>query len=107
MLPRRLRISRQAFSGAARARRYASEHFSVAAADTPEGHGGCATVVSKKVARLSTARHLLKRRMSSVMRPFCTTDRSLVVYALPGSPLLPYRTLAAELRPLLERAFTR
>lgn len=104
MLPRRHRLSRGSFPAATRARRYLSEHFSVTAAPVPTGHAGCAAVISKKVARLSVARHLLKRRIASVMRPFCTGDRSIIVYALPGSTLLPYRTLASELTELLAKA---
>ncbi len=60
-------------------------------------------MVSKKVARLSVARHLLKRRMLAVMRPWCSADHSLVAYARSGAPLLPYKELASELSALLTK----
>ena len=102
MLPRRLRLTRRTFPVATGARA-ASTHFSLTAGPAAPGHGGCAVVVSKKVARLSVARHLLKRRMLAVMRPWCNADQSLVAYARSGAPLLPYKELASELSALLTK----
>lgn len=102
MLPRRLRISRDHFSDAGTGEKAHSTHFSIvwkAAAS-----GGCAAVVSKKVARRSVDRHLLKRRMLAVMKPWCSPKRSLIVYARGGATSLPYRVLAEELSLLLSRA---
>jgi ribonuclease P protein component len=56
-----------------------------------------AAIVSKKVARLSTSRHLLKRRMLHVLRPCYLPGVRLVAIAKPGSALLPYAALREEL----------
>jgi len=101
MLPRRLRLSRDHFTDAGRGEKAQSTHFSVvwkAAAS-----GGCAAVVSKKVAKRSVDRHLLKRRMLAVLKPWCSSKRSLIVYARSGSPSLSYKVLNEELSSLLSR----
>ena len=61
-------------------------------------------VVAKKVARLSVSRHLLKRRVLSIIRPWCAPDRALVLYARPGSQMLPFPALKEELTDLMARA---
>lgn len=81
--------------------RAASAHFSLTIA--PAREGGAAAVVSKKVARRSVDRHLLKRRMLAVLRPYVSPTRSLVAYARAGSLGLPYGVLKAELESLLTR----
>ena len=86
--------------------RAASSHFSLSLRKT-EGQGGCATVISKKIARLSVSRHLLKRRMLSVMKDYCAKDMALIVYARPGAATLPYQELKIELTELLSRALTK
>lgn len=105
MLPRRLRLSRRTFPLRAGGVRVRGAHFLVSLTASPEGKGGSAAIVSKKVARLSVTRHRLKRRMLSVMCEFSRPDRALVVTALSGSSLLPFSTLKSELRGLLERVF--
>ncbi len=80
-----------------------SPHFSVTVRPRTSA-GGCAAVISKKVARLSVDRHRLKRRMLAVVRPWCSPDAALVVYARPGSPGLPFPDLMEELSLLLTRA---
>lgn len=102
MLPKRLRLSRAAFPAVSAGVRGASTHFSYVATKTP-GRSGCAAVVSKKVAKRSVDRHLLKRRMLSVAEEFCTPGRSLIVYARAGSLSLPFSTLKKELGELLNR----
>ena len=102
MLPRRLRLTRRAFALPGHARRAASTHFSVSASPALS-EGGCAVVVSKKVARLSVARHLLKRRILSVMRPWCAGPYSVIVYARAGSSNLSFHTLKTELSEILAR----
>lgn len=62
-------------------------------------------MVSKKVSKLSVGRHLLKRRVLSVLRPWCLPARALVVYARPGSQTLTFPILKEELEGLLARAF--
>lgn len=102
MLPRRSRLPRAAFPDARGAFRAASVHFSLSWA--PVKAGGAAAVVSKKVARRAVDRHLLKRRMLEVLRPYASPSRSLVAYAKAGSLGLPYAAVKAELEPLLLRA---
>jgi len=104
MLPRREHLTRRTFPVVPGARA-SSTHFSIMASPAAPGHGGCAVVVSKKVARLSVSRHLLKRRMLSVMRPWCSPDQALVAYARTGSSSLPFSELAKELSTLLTRTF--
>lgn len=106
MLPRRLRVSRERMSLPFPSRA-ASPHFSLSLGPAPHGDGGCSAVVSKKVARLSTGRHLLKRRMLMVLRPWCDPSRVIVVYARAGSGALSYRALADELEALLARSLGR
>ena len=60
-------------------------------------------MASKKAAKLAVSRHLLKRRMLAVMRPFYSADRAIIAYARPGASRIPYRALAAELGSLLAR----
>ncbi|MGB4076523.1 MAG: ribonuclease P protein component [Minisyncoccia bacterium] len=105
MLPRKLRLSRATFPSPRSGSKATSEHFSLVFG--PATAGGCAAVVSKKVARRSVDRHLLKRRMLSVARPFVGLNRYLVLYARAGSPSLSFKTLASELTSLLQSARTR
>jgi ribonuclease P protein component len=74
--------------------------------DTAE-KGGCAVVISKKVSKLSVGRHLLKRRALSVIAPWCSSTRILIVYARPGAASLDYPALSKELLALLERTLPR
>lgn len=101
MLPRRMRLSRQDLSGFKPAMRVDSPHFSVALG--PEGQKpGFAAVISKKVAKLSVTRHLLKRRIMAVFKDFPENARSVVVYAKAGAPSLPFSVLKEELSALLQ-----
>ena len=101
-----MRLSRAHFAPTGPETRAASPHFSLSLRKT-EGQGGCATVISKKIAKLSVSRHLLKRRMLSVMKECCAKDTALIVYARPGAAALPYQELKVELTELLSRALTR
>lgn len=60
-------------------------------------------VVSKKVEKSSVKRHLLKRRIREVLRPFSSKDFILIVYARPGSQALSFEELSSELGGELER----
>jgi ribonuclease P protein component len=62
-----------------------------------------AAVISKKTAKLAVARHLLKRRMLAVGRPWARPDQAVVIYARAGAPGLPYPALRDELSGLLRR----
>ncbi|MBY0110909.1 ribonuclease P protein component [Patescibacteria group bacterium] len=97
-----MRLTRRTFPTAGA--RAASTHFSLTLAPAAPGHGGCAVVVPKKVARLSVSRHLLKRRILSVMKPWCSPDFALVVYARTGTSSLSFKDLSHELSSLLTRA---
>ncbi len=99
MLPKAKRLSRAAFATAGRGHRAASEHFSVTVMPSIEGRA--AAVVSKKVARTSVARHQLKRRILTAIRPHIRSGRSFVIYARAGGPSLPYQKIADELNRLL------
>lgn len=100
MIPRRLRLSRARFPSGRAGSRSQSEHFSLVTG--PSSEGGCAVVVGKAVARRSVDRHLLKRRMFAVLRPYCAPGRFLVLYARTGASRLPYGALAEELARLLQ-----
>lgn len=103
MIPRNLRLSRAQLSPGIHGKRLESAHFSVTYRAMP-GKGGCTTVISKKVAKRSVDRHLLKRRMNASLLPWCSPTRSLVVYARAGSLTLTFRELNQEISELLERA---
>lgn len=103
MLPRRNRLSREGFDSLSNARRYSSKHFSVAVSKSTQIQG-FGVVVSKKVSRLSVGRHLIKRRIYSVLKDFGATNSALIVYVRPGAEKLPFSTLRAELTELLQEA---
>lgn len=95
MLPRRLRLSREDFE-AHGLRRVASPHFSLSYGPASKT-GGVAVVVSKKVAKLAVMRHLLKRRILSVLRPYADPAQVLIVHTRPGATTLPFPELESEL----------
>ncbi len=103
MLPRRSRLSREGFDSLMRSRRYSSPHFSLSIQENGQ-YAGLGVVISKKVAKLAVSRHLLKRRISSVLAPFHTDSRALALFAKPGSKELPFSELKSELLGLLEQA---
>lgn len=100
MLKRGLRLKRSTFPAVGVGARTKSEHFSIVSG-TSKSSSGCAVVVSKKVAKKSVDRHLLKRRVQAVMAPFCKKGRFIVVYAKNGSEKLNFQTLKKELVTLL------
>lgn len=102
MLPRSRRLTRATFPDSRAGYRAASQHFSLSWGAAKSG--GAAAIVSKKVARRSVDRHLLKRRMLSVVRPYAATDRFLIAYARAGSPALSFTLLKQELTNLLARS---
>jgi ribonuclease P protein component len=105
-----MRLSRAHFATSSAAashgpeKRLASAHFSLSVRETKKG-GGCAVIVSKKVAKLSVTRHLLKRRVLAVVRTHCLPGRIVMIYARPGAPSLDFPALEAELQDLLHRSF--
>jgi ribonuclease P protein component len=104
MLPRRLRLSRTSLEGFRPDGRAKSPHFSVSI--SRQSPGG-AIVISKKVARLSIARHLLKRRISAVIRPYLEKGAGIMVYANAGSATLPFEAIKSELETLLNGMLSR
>ncbi len=104
MLPRRLRLSRAAFTIRGPEMRLASPHFSVS---IREGQAGCGAVISKKTEKSSVGRHKLKRRILTAVRPWCGETRSITIYARAGSPSLPYSVLRVELTELLTKLLGR
>jgi len=79
-----------------------SPHFSLSVREC-DGNGGSAAVISKKTARLSVSRHLLKRRMLAVLRPYTSLTRAIVAYARPGAASLSFVEVKRELEELLAR----
>lgn len=96
-----MRLSRAHFAPQGPEKRAQSAHFSVSVRTVVAGTGGCAAVISKKIARLSVARHLLKRRIYAVVRPFCTKNQAVIVYARAGASTLPFSVVRAEIIDLL------
>lgn len=99
MLPRPKRLDRASFGPSASGKRLISAHFSVSY--TPSPLGRAAVVVSKKVAKTSVARHLLKRRVTAAIAPYVLPGHTFVVYARAGSPTLSFPALKNELTALL------
>jgi ribonuclease P protein component len=100
MLPKRLRLTRHDFPDARGLKRFQSRHFSLSYGER-EASGGTAVVISKKVSPSSVARHLLKRRVISVLRPYVTDSRIFLIHARPGAAELPSAELTRELISLL------
>ena len=99
MLPRTKRLSRESFDTIAAGKRAISAHFSVTVRASLEGQA--AVVVSKKIAKKSVDRHLLKRRALEILAPFVRQGVSFIVYARKGSETLSFPLLERELRELL------
>lgn len=96
-----MRLSRAHFAPRGPEKRAQSAHFSLSFRPAEPSTGGCAAVISKKVAKYAVSRHLLKRRIYAVLRPFCTDAQAIVVYARPGAPTLPFSDIQEELTQLL------
>jgi len=103
MIPRSLRLTRKGFEHTRGLRRTASPHFALSygPADPSQG-GGSAVIVPKKVVKSSVGRHLLKRRVRSVLRSWSSKDRILIVFARSGAADLTFQELEHELSSLLE-----
>jgi ribonuclease P protein component len=103
MSKRRLQLSRSDFTSVSNdrsAKRGSTPHFSVIC--SPLGTGS-AVVVSKKVAKRSVQRHLIKRRVREVIAPRCADSFGIIVYARAGAGALAYGEIQTELNPLLQR----
>jgi ribonuclease P protein component len=97
MSKRRLQLSRPDFSAVSSdrtAKRITTPHFSITYS---KKGAGTAVVVSKKVAKSSVQRHLIKRRVREAIAPFCDDAHALIVYARAGAAALPYSEMVEEL----------
>jgi ribonuclease P protein component len=97
MFSRRRRVSRGDFKAALVGRRLSSEHFSVV---VPHHASGYAVVLGKQAARLSTERHLVKRRVLAVLESL-SLPRGLIVFPKPSATHLSFADLKTELIKLL------
>jgi ribonuclease P protein component len=108
MFASRNRLSRPEFTRVSvdrDAKRLVSTHFSVLVSQFPDVHG-CSVVVSKKVVKSSVSRHLLKRRIREVLRPWCSGTAGIIVFARAGCKELTFTELSAELTSLLSRVLS-
>jgi ribonuclease P protein component len=106
MIHRRLRLSRRNFtavSNSQSAKRAAGEHFSAVVSPVAPEKGGCAIVVSKKVASSAVQRHLVKRRTRVALRDWCSPEYGIIVFARAGSAELTLEQISDELSQLLPR----
>ncbi len=71
----------------------------------PQKTSGYAVVVSKKVARLSTTRHRLKRQILAAMRTL-NLPKSLVVFPRASAVGLSFKAIQTELSQLLSKIYT-
>ncbi|MHB1163245.1 MAG: ribonuclease P protein component [Minisyncoccota bacterium] len=100
MFSRRERLPRAQFGAALRARqRHSSEHFMVV---VPEEARGYAVVIPKKVVRLSSARHRLKRQILEVLREF-PLPSSLIVFPRASAHGVHYQDIKKEIGNLLSK----
>lgn len=98
MFPRRRRVSRGDFKAALAGRRLSSPNFS---AIVPHHASGYAVVLGKQVSRLSTERHLVKRRVLAVLESL-DLPLGLIVFPKASATRLSFGDLKAELTKLLE-----
>lgn len=105
MLAREKRLSRTDFDTSRTLSRAASAHFSLSYGPDPVGRA--AAVISKKVAKHSADRHLLKRRCLALLEPHLAMPSRkvrLMLFARTGAASLPFPALKAELEALLRSA---
>jgi ribonuclease P protein component len=97
MFKRDIRLKRDDFARIARGKRLHSTHFSAIVSPHLKGY---AVVVSKKVAKLSVARHLLKRRVLAALRAL-PLPPALVIFAKDSAASLSFADIKQELATLL------
>ncbi|MDO8593773.1 MAG: ribonuclease P protein component [bacterium] len=95
MFPRRKRLPRADFSSALKSsRRLSSANFS---AILPKDTRGYAVVVPKKTARLSSARHRIKRRVLAALRALPSLPPSAILFPRASVLDMRYDALQQEL----------
>lgn len=82
-------------------RRLSSAHFS---AVLPREESGYAVIVSKKTARLSVARHRIKRRVLAALRSIAALPPALLIFPKSSVQNMAYRQVKDELSSLLAKA---
>ncbi|MCX6787915.1 MAG: ribonuclease P protein component [Candidatus Kaiserbacteria bacterium] len=101
MFPQRERLPRAKFPAAlSSGRRLSSVNFSVV---LPKEAHGYAVIVSKKVARLSVTRHLIKRRVLVTLRALAPRPPALIVFPKAPVSKMSVQDIKAELAVLLSK----
>ena len=100
MFSRKERLPRAEFGTALKSqKRLSSPHFLILA---PEGVQGYAVVIPKKVIRLSSARHRLKRQILEALRTL-PLPPSLIVFPRSTASSVNYQDIVLELGSLLSK----
>jgi len=105
---RRERLPRSKFPALLKhGRRFSSEHFTAVLSTIkdhvlPNGTYGYAVVVSKKVARLSVTRHLIKRRILHALKTL-PLPKNLILFPQPSIVGVHYQDIKIELANLLSK----
>lgn len=98
MFPRRERFPRKAFPAALKdGQRLSSKHFSVV---FPKEGKGYAVVIPKKITRLSSVRHRIKRQVRAVLRTF-SLPSALIIFPKTSAGSVSYKDMQTELKNLL------
>jgi ribonuclease P protein component len=96
-----MRLTRRGFEEAQGLSRIHTPHFSISYKNGVST-GGSAVVVPKRVIKGAVQRHLLKRRVKAVLRPYSSPSRVLVISAKKGADTLSFDELSRELSSQLE-----
>lgn len=99
MLPTKNRLKREDFNTLKGGKRTVTEHFSCTSYPSPLLK--VAVVISKKVAKRAVDRHLLKRRIHSVIHKKSPPAGVYNIYARKNSPTLTYAHIEEEIATLL------
>ena len=105
MFPQAKRLTRDNFKDVTKGKRAITGHFSLSYKHSPFSKG--AVVVSKKVAKKATERHLLKRRVLAVLSKDMPEQTAVIVYARAGSATIPFSRIKTEITELLTKALLR
>lgn len=102
MLPKKSRLTRSRLKEAlfGRGQRIQSDHFSAIVLSKT---GGYTIVIPKKIARLSTTRHRLKRRVVGALQSLSPLPPSLILFPKASLQTLDHRHLVKELAALLSK----
>lgn len=104
MLPKVKRLARADFTKVQKGKRAVTGHFSLSY--HPSATSKAAVIVSKKVAKKATERHLLKRRVLALLSKALPPNTTLVVYARAKSQTLTFSQLREEVQDLLTKTIS-